>query len=82
VNQIALTPLQLRAARKLLRWSRDRLAVRIGVSFMTVARFENEGWLSSVFDPQKAREVLEAVGVEFVSENGGEASVKLRKAPG
>jgi hypothetical protein len=33
-----------------------------------------------VFDPRKARNILEAAGVEFIAENGGGAWVRLRKA--
>jgi transcriptional regulator with XRE-family HTH domain len=81
VNEIALTPLQLRAARELLHWSRDRLAARMGIGFTTIARFENEGLFSISFDPRKARETLEAAGVEFVDDNDCGAGVRLTRGP-
>jgi len=54
----------------------------MGIGFTKIARFENEGLFSISFDPQKARETLEAAGVEFVDENDdGGAGVRLTKAP-
>jgi transcriptional regulator with XRE-family HTH domain len=81
VTEPAITPLQVREARRLLRWPRERLAVRMGINHQTIARFENEGRYSWAFDPRKAREFLESAGVEFVEESGGGAGVRLRKQP-
>jgi transcriptional regulator with XRE-family HTH domain len=81
VNEIALTPLQLRAARNLLSWSRYRLAARMGISAEPIARFENEGWFSRAFDAQKARKILEAAGVEFFVVNGGDAKPFVSNLP-
>jgi hypothetical protein len=54
----------------------------MGIGFATIARFENEGLFSISFDPRKARETLEAAGVEFVDENDdGGAGVRLTKTP-
>jgi transcriptional regulator with XRE-family HTH domain len=78
VTEPGLTPAQLLAARKLLGWSRDRLAGRMGISNDPIARFEREGRVSKAFDARKAREILEAAAVEF--ETGGGAAVSLRKA--
>jgi transcriptional regulator with XRE-family HTH domain len=78
VNEIALSPLQLRAARELLDWSRDRLAARMGISNDPIARFENDGLASKAFDAWRAREVLEAAGVEFIPETADGADVRLR----
>jgi transcriptional regulator with XRE-family HTH domain len=80
MTEPALTPLQLRAARELLHWSRDRLAARMGISNDPIARFENDGLASKAFDARKARDVFEAAGVEFVDDNG-EAGVRLTKGP-
>jgi transcriptional regulator with XRE-family HTH domain len=80
MTEPALTPQQLIAARRLLRWSRERLAVRMGISFEPVGRFEREGWVSKVFDAQKARGILEAAGVIFTEENGERPGVRLRKS--
>ncbi len=75
--EAALTPAQLRAARELLKWSRERLAVRMGISCTTLARFENEGWFLKASNASKAREVLEAAGIEFTNANDGR-EVRLR----
>jgi transcriptional regulator with XRE-family HTH domain len=80
MTEPALTPKQLLEARKLLRWSRDRLSVRLGISISPIASFENSGVISKTFDIRRTREVLEAAGVEFIGENGGELGVRLRKA--
>ena len=39
---VTITPAQCRAARKTLKWSRDRLAPRAGISTVKLAGFENE----------------------------------------
>ena len=78
MTELALTPEQLLAARRLLRWPRDRLAARMGITVRPIARFENEGVVIQAFDLSKAREVLEAAGVEFTE--GDSPGVKLREA--
>lgn len=62
-----IAPDQVRAARALLGWSRDRLAREAGVSARTLADVE-----SGVRQPQRAtmtviRLVLENAGVEFIA---------------
>ncbi|WP_141300450.1 helix-turn-helix transcriptional regulator [Komagataeibacter diospyri] len=74
-----ITSAQVRAARGLLGWSRDRLVEASGVPKRTIVRFEDE-----VTAPRKStisaiRAALEAAGVEFIAENGGGAGVRLRK---
>ncbi|MCE2577287.1 helix-turn-helix domain-containing protein [Komagataeibacter sp. FNDCR1] len=71
---------QVRAARGLLGWSRDRLVEASGVPKRTIVRFEDE-----VTAPRKStisaiRAALEAAGVEFIAENGGGIGVRLRKS--
>jgi transcriptional regulator with XRE-family HTH domain len=78
MTEPTLTPAQLRAARELLKWSRERLAVRMGISCTTLARFENEGWYLKAFDASKAREAIEAAGIEFVAESGDKTGIRLR----
>lgn len=56
----ALTPGEMLISRRLLQWSRDRLAMRMGVSARAIGRFENEGLAVGDFDARRAREVLEA----------------------
>ena len=75
----AISPAQARAARGLVAWSQDQLAVASGIPKRTIARLElSEG------TPQRRtlaaiRSALEAAGVEFIAENGGGAGVRLRK---
>ena len=77
VTFLSVLPLQVRAARALLDWTRDQLAETSGVPLRTVVRFEQgEG------SPQRRtvtalRTTLEAVGVEFL--DGGAPGVRLRE---
>ena len=62
-----LTVTQVRAARRLLGWSRDRLAGATNLSSAAIANFEN-GMLSSFMTPERLdiiRAALEAAGAEF-----------------
>lgn len=73
-----IAPAQLRAARALVDWSRERLAEAADTTTRTLARFEG-----GKTDPRPAtlaaiRTALEAAGVEFT--NGDAPGVKLRKA--
>ena len=72
-----ITPAQCLEARKLLKWSRDRLAPRCGMSAEGLRRFEIGGRELSAKDRATLKRRLEAAGVEFT--NGGEPGVKLRK---
>ena len=74
-----LTPAQLRAARSLVDWTRDDLAVKSGVFANTIKNFE-----SGTSDPKlstlhKWRRALEEAGVLFIDpdERGG-PGVRLR----
>ena len=78
MSESALTPLQLRAARKLLCWSRERLSARMGTSRVSIGRFENTGEFFKAFIAQQAREILEAAGIEFLPENGDSPGVRLK----
>jgi hypothetical protein len=72
---------QIRAARKLLGWSRGRLVIRArGVTTNTVGKAEGDYPGNPPTSEQLAeiRAALEAAGVEFT--NGDEAGVKLRMA--
>ncbi len=82
-----MTPDQLKAARALLGWSFDRVAVRSGTSAQLVRTFEKTGRIVSMNIPGRpvpvdavaaVRNTLEAAGIEFT--NGDEPGVKLRKA--
>ena len=73
---------QWRAARALIGWSQGDLARQLGVSALTIKRLEAGGRNVSDDMRTRAREALEAAGVEFIIENGGGAGVRLRKARG
>ena len=72
---------QLRAARALLSWSQDQLAIASGVSLPTIKRLEpGEGTLQTKVDTMgKLKRALEAAGVIFVEENGEGPGVRMRK---
>jgi transcriptional regulator with XRE-family HTH domain len=64
-------------ARKLLKWSRDRLAPRCGFSAETLRRFERGSYSLTPDQLIGLQQALEAAGVEFT--NDGELGVKLRR---
>jgi len=77
-----VTAAQCLEARRLLRWSRERLSARTGLAATTLQVFEHTGRM-----PQSKweradrlgmmRRVFERAGVEFT--NGDEPGVRLRK---
>lgn len=71
---------QVKAARALLGWSQETLAEASGVSEPTIKRLEAaEGDLGGRPDTiEKITGALEAAGIEFISENGGGAGVRLK----
>jgi transcriptional regulator with XRE-family HTH domain len=74
----AMTPAQCRAARGLLNWNQDEVALAARVSVVTVRNFENDK-----STPQRAtldviQRAFEAAGVEFT--NGERPGVRLRDA--
>jgi predicted transcriptional regulator len=74
---------QIKAARALLAWSQERLAVAAGVSIPTIKRLEaQDGPLGGRNKTaSKIRSALESAGVEFLDDNGGGPGVRLRKHP-
>ncbi len=72
-----ITPAQCLEARKLLKWSRDRLAPRCGMPAERLRLFEIGGWDLPPEDHIAIRRTLEAAGVEFT--NGDQSGVRLRK---
>lgn len=79
VRKDAITPAQVRAARGLLDWSRERLAEESGVPVRTLDRLE-----AGETSPRRATlEAVEAAlcgaGVIFVPSNGDGPGVRLRK---
>jgi predicted transcriptional regulator len=75
-----LTPDQMRAARALLKWSRDDLAKKAGVAAVTIKGFEVLGADSKMSTVQKLQRALEAAGVEFLEETDVSGpGVRLKK---
>jgi len=75
----AITPDQVRAARALLDWSRDRLELASGVPKRTLARFEGGEAVPRQSTVVKICLALEEAGIEFIPENGGGFGVRLRR---
>ena len=77
-----LTSAQIRAARSLIRWSAEDLAARSSLSVATIRRAELTDAETSMTaaNDLAVRRALEAVGVEFIDENGGGPGVRLRKS--
>jgi hypothetical protein len=76
-----LTSGQIRAARAFLRWRAEDLARESTVGVATIRRAELTEAETSMTAPNDLaiRRALEAAGVEFIDENGGEPGVRLRK---
>jgi hypothetical protein len=76
----SLTGAQIRAARALIRWSAEDLARSSVVGLTTIRRAELTGTETSLTaaNDLAIRRSLEAVGIEFIEENGGGAGVRLR----
>jgi transcriptional regulator with XRE-family HTH domain len=79
IKSAIITPAQIRAARALLDWSRERLSEESGVPMRTLARVESgEGdSRSDTFDAIKS--TLTGAGILFIKENGGGPGVRLKK---
>jgi DNA-binding XRE family transcriptional regulator len=73
---------QVKAARALLAWSQEKLAIAANVSVPTIKRLEaQDGPLGGRDETgTKIRLALETAGVEFIDENGGGPGVRLREA--
>jgi transcriptional regulator with XRE-family HTH domain len=72
-----IKPEQIRMARGALKWGVRELAEKTGLTANTISRVEN-GAESMASTLEKIRDALEAVGIEFIAENGGGAGVRLR----
>ncbi len=72
---------QIRGARAILRLSQADLAKAASLSLETIKRLEAmQGELKVRLDTlTRIKEALERAGVEFISENGGGAGVRLAK---
>jgi transcriptional regulator with XRE-family HTH domain len=76
-----ITPSQVRMARAALQWTVAELAHRAGVTARTVLRYEH-GENVTVETVLKLKAAFESVGVIWVPENGGSATVRLPRRPG
>ena len=84
MHRAPMSPEQVKAGRKLLRWSVERLGAMSGTSAYTVMAYEDTGHIAKVYgQPVTANPVdsiqatLEAAGIEVV-EKGGVPRVRLR----
>ena len=77
------SPMMMRAARALLRWSALDLAAASKVGVATIRRVEVvDGKIPVTLANEAAlRRALETAGVEFIDENGGGPGVRLRRPP-
>lgn len=73
---------QVKAARALLGWSQDQLALASEVSIPTIKRLESlEGPLAGRSQTvERICNALTSAGVEFIDENGGGPGVRLRRS--
>lgn len=60
---------QIRAARALLKWKQDELAVRTGLALSTIRRLEgSDGRLEANFNTvERIRHAFERAGIEFIN---------------
>jgi len=73
-----MKPVQLKMARSAVGWGVRELAKKAGVTANTVTRIEN-GADAKQSTMDRLQHALEAVGIEFIQENGGGPGVRLRK---
>jgi len=76
-----LTSEQIRAARALLGWRAEDLAIASSVGVATIRRAELAAQKTSMTAANNLalRRALESAGVDFIDENGGGPGVRLRK---
>jgi transcriptional regulator with XRE-family HTH domain len=83
VSILKISIRQIKAARSLLGWSQDDLAEQSGVSKPTIGRLESIDSNEPIGGRPETGEALvgalEKAGVEFISENGGGAGVRLKR---
>ncbi len=72
-----ITSAQCSEARRLLGWTRERLATGCDLYHTSLLRFEMGTWFPKSESLAAIQQALEEAGVEFTNE--GEPGVKLRK---
>jgi len=79
-----ITSDQIRAARALLKWSADDLAVSAGVGVATVRRFEAVGGIPSgqIRVLEAVKKSLEDAGIEFIGTPEDRPGVRFAKRQG
>lgn len=65
-----ISPIQIRAARAVLKWSRDQLSERAGISSPSLYRIEEEEVKPRENTLRKIRIELEKAGIEFLPDSG------------
>jgi hypothetical protein len=82
---LPITPQQMRDARILLRWSRERLAALSDTTASFILAYENKGHRASMFSRERSFDGLTALratlaenGIEFIETNG-DPGVSLRQ---
>jgi transcriptional regulator with XRE-family HTH domain len=63
----------------LLDWTQAKLAEAGGLLLSAVVRFERGGRTVAAGAVQAMKRALESAGVEFISENGSGAGVRMKK---
>jgi predicted transcriptional regulator len=74
-----VTPREVRTARALLGWTRQKLADRAIVSLNSVIRLEQGVVDSRTSTILRVRRALEGAGIEFLSLSGGDEGIRVRR---
>lgn len=77
-NPVRISHLEFRIARKLLNWSRAKLARQAGVPLRAVAIFELYGVALDASSENRLRRVLEFAGIDFAGCHAGPARYAYR----
>jgi transcriptional regulator with XRE-family HTH domain len=76
---VYICPATCRAARGLIDLTQKRLAAASSVGLSTVKAFEAGSSTPMANNLKAMQAALEALGVEFIPENGGGSGVRMRK---